>query len=111
MRWLKVFWNFLQAMYQRIVTVLDGLLGPPLEAFKRVLAAILRILDGVLTAILEAWARLWQKSPETPRDRQRTPAITVLPLAAAAITLAVWYCLPIGDWLDLSTARFVSLVL
>lgn len=111
MRWLKAFWRFLQSFYERVSLLLDGLLDPPLAAFKRVLSAILAQLDRLLRFVLRVWARLWQRAPRAPSDRRRTPALTILPLAAGVGTVAAWYGLPLGQWLDLSTSRFVAAVL
>ena len=99
-------WRFLKGIYQRLVALVEGILGPPAAAFLRLLRAAVRHLDRWMDAFLAAWARIFQQAPKTPRDRRRTPGREIIPLAATIPTLLWWYVVPWENWFTVPPDRF-----
>jgi len=122
MRLLRALWRFLTGVRDRVVWIVVGVLGPPVAALRRLLAALRDRFDGLIGTVLEWWSRVFAPVSKLPSQETAPPAACCLLAAAAVLGLAVFtwrqerylearefMSLCVGLWLPtFLVARYVS---
>lgn len=94
-------------LWAHVRRLVMGLLGPPWEAFMRVIRAIRDKAEGLISQFLERWDRLWRTGRTGDRVREARIGANGVPLLATVTLALVWYFLPLPRWLGYGPARFV----
>ncbi len=103
--WLIAPFVWLWSQISRLVT---GVLGPPWEAFVRVIRAIRDKVDDAVSRFLDWWNRLWRSGSTGDRVREERRGANGSPVLAAVTLALIWYFVPLPRWLGYGPGRFIG---
>ena len=104
---LRRFLQRLTAPIRWLVTLVWGLIGPPMRALGRVLDRIFDVFEWLVHKVLDLWNRVWKSGRYPEKVRDEYIGVNGVPLLATLTLFGLWYVLPLARLLEIDETRFI----